>query len=119
MARTGPKASYTEEAEVMHVWKAALNDDTNNIDETEELEDFLIYPRGTAASLDTFAMRYYVIKMIVNETRKYGVAKVTEWIMGTAVSTITKAIQVECRSGKNGIEVPILRLVGEVLIDLV
>lgn len=76
----------------------ALNNKTNNIDKSEELEDDAELSNKIKVPVDSFFTRRDVLAMIADDTKRATGAMLMESITNTVEHTIADLIQVEYTS---------------------
>lgn len=88
----GHKDSNTKEALEMQARTAALNDETDNNEEIEQLKDYPEHHEETGVPLNVFVKLRNLIVMIANETGKMKSNIVTESTTNTVQDTIADVI---------------------------
>lgn len=99
----------------MRAQTAALKGETDNYEDSEELEDDQQLLDEMEVPMDTFITRCEVIAIIDDETKKSTAAIVTKQTTNKVEDTIANVIKVGYTSAKERIKLPIFYLVEESL----
>lgn len=102
----------------MQAWLAALNEETDNKEESKEFQDNAELADETKVPMEAFFTRCDAIAMIADETKKATAAMEAESIKNTIEDTIADVMHVGYTSSKERINAPIFHLVEKALINV-